>query len=84
MVKEAMESIKVNNIIFIIKDRTKIKGTKLACTKCIFSGINMNKYKDFEHFCTAFPINTCYKYIVVRKANIFDRIIIWLKKKIKK
>lgn len=78
-----MESIKINNIVFIIKNRKTIKGTKLACTKCIFCYINLYKYKDFEDFCIACPTNICYKYIV-RKANMFDKIILYFKKKIKK
>ena len=79
-----MKTIVINNTIFILKNRNKIKDKKSACNECIFSFINMHRHDNYRTLCISCPIQVCKEYIVIRKANVFDKIILLFKKKIKK
>jgi len=68
-----METIKVNNKTFVIKK------CKDCCSKCLFNC--GSKYPDNYCYCLQ---TFCSGFIVIREANVIDKIKTWLKKKIKK
>ena len=68
-----METIVINDKIFVVKECHKL------CSDCLFN--HNNNYPNKERFCIS---TKCYNFIVIREANVIDRIRMWFKKKIKK
>lgn len=68
-----METIVINNKTFVIK-----KG-KDFCHKCLFN--YNNNYPNSGYYCV---MTKCYNFVVIREANVIDKIRMWFKKKIKK
>lgn len=68
-----MDTIVVNGKTFVVK-----KGNDF-CHKCLFC--HGNDYPNQSSYCLK---TKCNDFVVIREANVIDRIRMWLKKKIKK
>ena len=68
-----METIVINKKTFLIKKSNRF------CNKCLF--YHNSKYPNPSYYCL---MTKCYDFIVIREANVIDKIRMWFKKKIKK
>lgn len=71
-----METIVINDKTFVIR-----KGNDL-CNKCLF--YRNSKYPNAHRYCLKTKCIGFITFIIIREANIIDKIRLWLKKKIKK
>lgn len=67
-----METIVINDKTFVIKECHKY------CNDCLFN--HNSNYPNKEQFCLTIK---CYNFIVIREVNLIDKIILWLKRKMK-